>query len=301
MVDLSIIIVSYNTKDLAKKCLDTLIDTLSLTPKVTAEIIVVDNASSDNSVYMLKKYAGLHKNVKTIFNSQNSGFAKANNEGFAAAQGMYILCLNSDVLANNTNFEDLLYYMNKNKNVGALSVRVELPNGKIDTASHRGLPTIWRAFTYFSQLEKTFGKIPFFSKIFGGYHLLHLDINTIHEVEAISGAFFLTRKSIIDRTGGFDTRFFMYGEDLDLSYQIKKMGYKIIYYPLFTVLHLKYQSGLKKQLTAKSTAKKTRSKTKTYFFDSMRIFYDKHFAPKNNELINNLIYFFITLKRKLTK
>lgn len=301
MIDLSIIIVSYNTRDTTHQCLDQLVDALSLSENIAAEIIVVDNASTDGSVAMLKTVESqkVHKvksrlQSKVIQNNENLGFSKANNEGLAVAEGQYILFLNSDAFIRNVNFDDLIYYLNKNPDVGALTVKIKLPDGQIDMASHRGFPTIWRALTYFSKLENSLGKLPAFASLFGGYHLLQYDLNTIHEVDAISGAFFLTRKDLLTKVGGFDTSFFMYGDDLDLCYQIKNLGYKIIYYPLFTVLHLKYQSGLKNQ------NKTTRSKTKQYFFDAMRLFYDKHFAQKNNRLINQLVYFFINLKKKLS-
>lgn len=294
MIDLSIIIVSYNTKETTKQCLDKLQEALSAAG-IKAEIIIADNSSTDGSVEMLKEVesqsASWRIKFKIILNKENLGFSKANNKALKIAEGKYILFLNSDVLIQNLNFEDLLYYLNKNSDVGALTVKVVLPSGKLDLASHRGFPTIWRSFAYFTKLGKLFSKIPLLSKYFCGYHLLNFDLNSIHEVEAISGAFYLTRKKILDNTGGFDEQFFMYGEDLDLSYQIKKMGYRIIYYPLFNVVHLKYQSGLKKG------NKKTKTKTKIYFYDAMKLFYKKHFAAKNPEIANRLIYFFISLKK----
>lgn len=298
MIDLSILIVSYNTKETTKQCLERLINELKQNERVRSEIIVIDNRSKDGSVEAMKSYKlkikNHHVKFKIIESKENIGFGRANNEGLAIAEGKYILFLNSDVFIQNINFEDLLYYMDKNPEVGALTVQVKLPSGKIDMASHRGFPTIWRSLTYFTKGEQLFAKLPYLSLLFGGYHLLHLDLNTIHEVEAISGAFFLTRKSILDQTGGFDTRFFMYGEDIDLCHQILMIGYKIMYYPLFTVLHLKYQSGMKRK------EKKIKSKTVEYFYHSMRLFYDKHMAQKNGVLLNHLVYFLIHLKKNLS-
>lgn len=298
MVDLSIIIVSYNTCELIKQCIDALLSSLKSTPALPVEIIIVDNGSTDESVEMLKKYTlpiSLHtKNVtfRTIFNSENLGFSKANNMALEQASGTYILFLNSDVLIQDVNFEDLIYYLNKNPEVGVLTVKVTLPDGHVDWASHRGTPTLWRSFAYFTKLEKLFAHIPKVTKIFGGYHLKYLDINTIHEIDSPSGAFYLTRKNILDKTNGFDTRFFMYGEDLDLSHRIKEMGFKIIYYPLFTVLHLKYKSGIKRGI------KKTETNTRNYFYEAMKIFYDKHFGAQNSHMKNRLVHFFIDLKKK---
>lgn len=300
MKDLSVVIVSYNTKNITQKCINTLTLSLRYSPNLAVEIIVVDNGSSDGSVGMLKKLktdlrSGAGEKFKTIFNNENLGFAKANNEALAVVEGKYILFLNSDVLIHDVNFEDLIYYMNKNPEVGALTVRVRLPDGQIDMASHRGFPTVWSSFTYFTKLETLFKKVPKLSKIFGGYHLTHLDLNTIHEIDSPSGAFYFTRKSVLDKVHGFDTKFFMYGEDLDLSYRIKKLGYKIMYYPLFTVTHLKYRSGLKKGV------KKTEDKAKNYFYEAMKVFYDKHFSHKNGKLMNKIIHFFIKIKQKSIK
>lgn len=297
MKDISIIIVSYNTRDLTKKCLFKLSKSLQIDSDVKAEIVVIDNGSIDGSAEMLAKIKDDLEKIKNmsynfIANQNNLGFARANNVALAASSGKYILFLNSDVLIQILNFSDLIYYMDKNPEVGALTVKVILPDGNIDMASHRGFPSVWRTFTYFAKLEKLFGKIPKLSKVFGGYHLSHLDLNSIHEIDSPSGAFYFTRKEILEKTGGFDTRFFMYGEDLDLSHRIKKLGYKIVYYPLFIVLHLKYKSGLKRG------KKKTEETTKEYFYDAMQIFYEKHFSGKNGKLLNKLISFFINLKKK---
>jgi len=295
MKDLSIIIVSFNTKSLTQQCLDSLIKSLRQTPNVTVEIIVIDNGSNDGSVELLKKYAKKYPSLlSVIYNSQNAGFARANNEALAIAQAKYILFLNSDVTVNEVNFEDLVYYLNQNDNVGVLTVKVILPSGKLDWACHRGMPTIWRSLTYFSKLELLFSKIPKLRKYFGGYHLKHLDLNTIHEIDSPSGAFYLTRKSILDKTGGFDTRFFMYGEDLDLSYRIKKLGYKVIYYPLFSVIHYKYQSGLKRGI------KSTEFKTKDHFYEAMKVFYDKHASADRPRILSKIVFLLINIKKKIS-
>jgi len=316
MKDLSVIIVSYNTQEITQECVTKLIESIHQTPSLKAEIILIDNDSKDGSVEMIRKIErrglgdgeigrggeGERKregdytvDVKTIFNNENVGFAKANNEGIAIANSKYILFLNSDAYVQDVNFEDLVYYMDKNPQVGVLTVKIILPDGTMDKASHRGFPTIWNSFTYFSKLEKVFTKFPKLSKYFGNYHLTHLDLNTIHEIDSPSGAFYLTRANILKETNGFDTAFFMYGEDLDLSYRIKEFGYKIIYYPLFRVIHLKKQSGLNKNRVG------VQRRTSKHFYEAMQIFYDKHFA-KNNSFIENIAtHFFINLKSKIQK
>jgi len=289
MTDLSIIIISYNTRKLTEDCLNALQTSLKKSQSVSSEIIVVDNASSDDSVAMLRKRSDIH----LIINKKNLGFGAANNLGIEKARGRFILFLNSDVIADAVNFKDLIAYMEADDKIGVLSVRVHLADGSIDPASHRGFPTIWRSFSYYSKLEFLTQKIPLLSRLFGGYHLAHLNRNTIHEIDSPTAAFYLTRKDILDSVGGFDSAFFMYGEDLDLSYRIKHEGFKIIYYPKFTVIHLKHQSGLKHHVDSVQTS------TKKHFYNAMKIFYDKHYAPKNLSLINQLVHLAINIKSKL--
>ncbi len=298
MPKLSIIILSYNTRDITFASLETLINSLQKTA-FSSEIIIVDNASQDGSVEMLtkfeKQYETNHISITAILNKENVGFPKGNNQGIQIAKGEYILFLNSDVMVQDIEWDTILEYMDAHPKNGALTVRVELPTGEIDKASHRGFPTVWNAFCYYSGLEKFTQYVPGLNMLFGGYHLTHQNLHKIHKIDALSGAFFLTRKSIMEALNGFDETFFMYGEDLDLAYRIKQVGYSIIYYPLSTVLHLKYQSGLK------NDKKKTQSKTKGHFFNAMKIFYKKHYESANPFFVNALVYFFINLKEKTAK
>ncbi|GAB4219065.1 MAG: hypothetical protein Fur009_3310 [Candidatus Microgenomates bacterium] len=292
MKSLSIIIVSFNTKKITKTCLISLKNNFKKYP-IDYEVIVVDNGSSDGSVDMLKKIEKKWKDLKLVISEKNLGFGKGNNLGLKYATGKYILYLNSDAIVKDIDFNDLINLMNIYKDIGALTVKVVLPTGDIDPASHRGFPTLWRSFTYFSGLEKLFYKIPFLNKIFGGYHLTHLNLEEIHEIEAGTGAFLLVKKEILDKIGGFDEDYFAYGEDIEMAWQIKKLGYKILYYPLWEVLHLKSMSGLKKG------NKVIRKKTSFYFYDSMKIFYKKHYAKKYPSFINKLVYLSIDFKRFL--
>ncbi len=297
MKDLSIIIVSYNTLDITRQCFEHLEKALQKSPSVSTEIILVDNHSVDGSVEMLQQCRSDSKNVdvKTLFLENNLGFSKGNNKGLELVTGKYVLFLNSDVYVQDVNFADLIHYLEEHEKVGVLTVRVQLPNGTIDPASHRGFPSLWNAFTYFTKLEKAFSPVPLLNRIFGGYHLTHLNLKTIHEIDSPTGAFYLTRASIMNKIKGFDEDYFMYGEDIDLSFRIKELGYKIIYYPLFTVLHLKHRSGLK---TTESTVQK---KTGEHFYDSMGIFYNKNLAKKNSKVENYLTHLFIKLKSKLPR
>lgn len=291
MVYLSIIVVSYNTAELTLACLNSVVTSIKNHP-IQAEVIVVDNDSTDQSVSRLKSYRLHGVGFKFIENKLNVGFGKANNIGLKKAEGKYILFLNSDTLLDNVNFLKLISVMDEDEKIGVLTVRVNLENGKIDPASHRGFPTIWRSFTYFSKLEQLTKHIPVLNRIFGGYHLAHLNLETTHEIESPSGAFFLTRKSILDKLGGFDEKFFMYGEDLDLSMRIKKLGFKILFYPSQHIIHLKGKSGMKNNDT------KVKVQTSTHFYDAMKIFYDKHYATTNPKIINTLVHWAISLRTK---
>lgn len=298
-VNLSVIIPSYNTNELTERCLSTLIKSLPKSKNFISEVIIVDNGSTDGSLenikYQIANRKNKYKNLKITFNiiqnKKNLGYPKANNQGIKIAGGKYILFLNSDTILDNINFEKLLNYFESHPEVGVVTIKVILSNGSIDPASHRGFPNIWNSFCYFAGLEDVFKHVPFFNKIFGGYHLTHLNIEKIHEIDSPAGAFYLTRSNILKKIGGFDESFFMYGEDLDLSFRVKEFGYKIVYYPHYRVTHLKHASGLEK------FDLNTRKETKYHFFDAMKIFYRKHYEKIYPPIINGLIYLVLDIIR----
>ena len=293
---LSVVVLSYNTKKITKDCLNILYKSL-IKFNNSSEIIIIDNGSVDSSIQMIKDFSKnkLSKkiSIKTLFNKKNKGFSAANNQGIKILKGKYVLFLNSDTIITNIDWEKLLHFFDRDRKIGVLTVKVFLPTGGIDPASHRGFPTLWNSFCYFIGLEKIFGKFPLIGKFFNGYHLLSLNTNEIHEVDSISGTFYLTKQSLLNRVGGFDSKhFFLYGEDLDLSYRIKELGYKVVYYPYYSVTHIKSVSGLKKDNL------KIRRKTRKYFYEAMRAFYDKHYSEKYPRFINLLVHFFIELRSK---
>lgn len=295
MSTLSIIILSYNTAETTKNCLSSLTASLESYTAISAEIIVVDNASSDGSLAMLQDFKhhlkSSHITMKIIENNENVGYPKGNNHGLGQASAKYILFLNSDVVVHDVDWQSLLDYFEQKNRIGALTVRVNLSSGAIDPASHRGFPTLWRSFCYYAGLEALTRHIPLLRTLCGGYHMVDRDLSQIHEIDSPSGAFYLTRKTILDQLHGFDETFFMYGEDLDLSFRIKEAGYDIVYNPAYHVEHLKYQSGFKNE--------EAKTDTKRYFYDAMRIFYKKHYAQKYPQIVNHLIYFFIDMKSRL--
>ncbi len=278
--DLSIIIVSYNTQKLLKQCLESLSGN-------KPEVIVVDNGSTDGTVENLKSQIS---NVRLIENKQNLGFAKGNNIGIKKTQGKYILLLNSDTVVEGNTINEMLGFMEDNPKVGAATCRVELPNGKLDPACHRGFPTPWASLTYFLGLERLFPK----SKIFGQYHLGFLPMDKPHEIDSPSGAFYLVRREVIDKVGMLDEDYFMYGEDLDWSYRIKQAGWKIMYYPDVKIIHYKKQSGRAGEDI------KTRKETDRYFYETMKTFYRKHYACKYPAIIDNLIMLAIEARKGLS-
>ena len=278
---LSIIILSYNTRDLLKQTLE------SIPNHSDWEILVVDNASSDDSVAMVKRD---FPRAILLENSKNVGFAAGNNQAMRLAQGTYVLLLNSDTIVQPNALEKLLQLVEHDETIGVATPKVVLPDGAIDLACHRGMPTPWRAFTYFSKLEQLFPA----SKLFGGYHLTHEDFSRTHEVEAISGVAMMVRKSVVDEVGPLDERFFFYAEDLDWCLRIREAGWKIVYFPESVVIHLKSQSG------KRNTIDKEKEKiAKAYFYDTMLQFYDKHYMEKYPKLIRKLVQLGIGIKKLL--
>lgn len=288
-IDISIIIVSYNTKDLLVSCLLSLIS--AQTNNDRWEVIVVDNASSDGSVEALNNLRPTIYDLRTIRNETNVGFAKANNQGIKEAKGKYILLLNSDTEVGEGSIQLVHQYMEKHTNVGVATCKLILPDGRIDPASHRGFPTPWAAFTYFAGLEKVFPKSPLFAQ----YHQWYKDMSKPHEIDSPSGAFFMVRRKVIDQIGLLDESYFMYAEDIDWSYRIKQAGWKIVFLPDARVLHKKKQSG------RVSGDRNLRRQTDVHFYQTMRQFYDKHFRSQYSFFVTLAVYAAIGLRLWLIK
>jgi len=268
-MDLSVIIVNYNTCELTTQALASVFNTTS---GLVFEVFVVDNDSQDESVETIRKY---YPQVRIIENKANLGFAAANNQAIELASGQYILLLNSDTIVQDDCLSKCIDYLSQHPKVGALGCRVLLSDGQLDHACKRGFPTPQASLFYFLKLHKVFPH----SHYFGQYTLDYIPVDAISEVDGLTGAFMMVRKETIEEIGLLDETFFMYGEDLDWCYRIKAAGWKIVYYPEYTIIHLKGGSGGRKS-----------SKSIYEFHQSMIIFYNKHYAQQYPAWVRYMIY-----------
>ena len=272
-IDLSIITLSYNTKELLKRCLQSV--EKAEKDNYQIETIVVDNASSDKSPEMVAKE---FPQVKLIKSKKNLGYAGGNNLGLERTQGEFILFLNSDTEIDKEALIKMMKFMKGNSRTGASTPKTMLFSGGMDPDCHRGFPIPWASITYFLGLEKLFPK----SKLFGQYHQFYLDLNKTHEIDAGFGTFMIVRKKALDEVGHWDEQYFFYGEDLDLFYRIKEAGWKIMFYPEVLATHHKgASSGLRKE--SKEVARpsrETRIRVAKASIKAMEIFYKKFYQNK---------------------
>lgn len=289
-MELSIIIVSYNTRALLKDCLLSL--KKNIVKRIEYEVIVVDNASSDGSSTMVEKE---FVNVLLIKNEQNLGYAKGNNNGVKKAKGRYILFLNADTIVYPKTIETMIDFMDTYQDVGAATCKVMLSNGELDDASHRGFPTPWNSFCHFSGLAKLLPK----SRLFAGYNMGYANFSVPHEIDSCSGAFMFVRREAGEQVRWWDEDFFWYGDDLDFCYRLKEKGWKILFFPLVKVLHYKGVSGgikaISKHLT--SATKETKIRATNARFAAMRLFYSKHYEHKYPKLVGRLVTLGVNIKR----
>jgi GT2 family glycosyltransferase len=289
MLDLSIIVVSYNTKQLLDDCLQSLCR--ADLPPDGVEVIVVDNASSDGSQAMVREK---HPQVQLICSQENQGFAAANNRGLAVAQGSHVLFLNSDTRVSPEALVQPLNYLKAHPEVGAITVKLVYPNGQRDPDNHRGFPTPWNALCRFTGLSHLFPNNPRLN----GYFQAYQDFSQIHQIDVTAGSFIMMPAHVCHQLEGWDESYFFYGEDIDFSYRINQAGYQIIYYPLVSVLHYKgASSGLRKE-SAKlaQPPKETRIKVAQESVKSMKIFYQKFYRDKYPRLVTQLVLAGIQLR-----
>lgn len=293
MMTLSIIVVNFNTYSYLARCLDSIYSAGLKSNSV--EIIVVDNASGDDSASKIRKN---YPHVRLIVNKKNIGFARANNQAIKKAKGKFILFLNPDTVVSRGAIHTVLSFMQDHKEVGVATCKVELPSGEIDDACHRGFPTPWNALCQFTGVASLFPQ----STVFNGYHLGYKNINKIHEIDSCAGAFMMVRKIAGDDTGWFDKNYFWYGEDLDFCYRIKKAGWKIFYIPKVKIIHHKgVASGIKRHSQKISSAdRKTQIFATKARFEVMEIFYKKHYQQKYPNWLTMLVLLGIKIKKYFT-
>ena len=276
---LSIIIVNYNVKHFLEQCLQSVHKAIQ---NMDAEVFVVDNNSVDRSVEMVaEKFPW----VKQIANKENTGFSVANNQAIRISKGEYILLLNPDTIVEEDTFEKCVTFMDATPKAGGLGVKMVDGKGKFLPESKRSLPTPAVAFYKIFGLSSLFPR----SKRFGAYHLGHLSEDETNEVDILAGAYMLMRKEALDKVGLLDETFFMYGEDIDLSYRLVKGGYKNYYFPETRIIHYKGESTKKGSLNYVFL-----------FYKAMIIFAKKHFSNKNARLFSMLINLAIYLRAFLS-
>lgn len=236
-VDLSIIIVNYNVKEFLAQALNSI---AKATTGLQTEIFVVDNASTDGSVRLIReRFPG----VKLIANERNLGFSAANNQALRLAQGRFICLINPDTVVQENTFAILLDFLLQHPEAGMVGCKILNPDGSLQLGCKRSYPTPWVAFSKIMGLSSLFPK----SRIFGKYNLTFLDDDQCHEVEAISGSFMLLRREILAQVGYLDEDFFMYGEDLDWCFRVQEGGWKIFYVPFTRIIHYKGESSKQRQ------------------------------------------------------
>lgn len=267
-MDLSVIVVSYNTKDLLKKCLASVFASQT---SYQFEVLVSDNGSRDGSPEMVKTD---FSQARLLENGANLGFSKGNNVALRLATGRYHLLLNSDTEIAPDALDLSVQYMDKHSDVGILGGKVVLFDGRLDQACRRRFPNPWNSFLRLFGLKR-----------FSDYNI-DAPVDEEMEVDAVMGAYMLIRKSVTDKIGLLDEEFFMYGEDLDWCWRAKAAGFRTVYYPPVKVTHYKYGSSRKIPLVTIKAA-----------HEAMRIFYRKHYAPQYNFVLNWLVYTGISLRR----
>ncbi len=278
-MELSVIIVNYNVKHFLEQCLCSVQKAMT---GITGEVIVVDNHSPDNSVdYLAPRFPG----IRFIANKENLGFAKACNQGLKEAGGSAILFLNPDTIVPEDCFRKCLDFLHSHPDAGALGIKMLDGSGHFLRESKRAFPSPMTSLFKLFGLSKLFPH----SKTFSRYHLGHLDENQVNEIDVLAGAFMMIRKEVLEKVGSFDETFFMYGEDVDLSYRIQKAGYKNYYFPGSGIIHFKGES------TRKGSMNYVRM-----FYNAMSIFVRKHYGGSSAGIFNFLIHVAIWFRAGLT-
>ncbi|NOT38459.1 MAG: glycosyltransferase, partial [Saprospiraceae bacterium] len=268
-MDLSVVIVNYNVSHFLEQCIVSVQKALK---GIAAEIIVVDNNSVDDSCAMVSSQ---FPDVILVQNDNNLGFSKANNIGIRLAKGEYVLLLNPDTIVHESCLSTCLKYMQEHKEVGGIGVKMLDGSGRLLPESKRGFPTAWVSFCKMTGLYKLFPNSGFFN----GYYMGHLSYDNNVEVEVLTGAFFLAPRKLLNEIHGLDEAFFMYGEDIDLSYRIRQKGYKLMYLSDAQIIHFKGES-----------TKKASFNYWYSFYNAMLIFSQKHHGSSSLFLLKIAVF-----------
>lgn len=273
-MDLSIIIVNYNVKEFLQNLLHSIARAVQ---NISTEIIVVDNASDDGSAEFIKEK---FPEIKLIVNEKNLGFSKANNIGIKDSSGNYILLINPDTIVSEDTFQKMIKFFKENPESGMAGCKILNPDGTLQLACRRSFPGPWTSFSKVTGMSTLFPN----SKIFARYNLTYLDEDQTYEVDAISGSFMMMKREALEKVGGLDEQFFMYGEDLDICYRIQKAGYKVFYVHSAQIIHYKGES------TKRSSIDETK-----IFYDAMKLFVKKHLS--SSFLVEIILTSAITLRK----
>lgn len=287
---LSIIILNYNTVNLTRNCLASI---AKVKDEVALQAIISDNGSTDGSIEMVKKEFPW---VELVENGANLGFAAGNNRARPFAKGEYILFLNTDTIVNKGTLKETVAYMDAHPGVGALSCRLVLADGvKLDRDARRGFPTPWVSFTHFSFLDRLFPH----SRLFAGYWYGGVPEGEVQQVDVIQGAYFLSPKKLLDKVDWFDETYYLDGEDIDLCWKINRKGFKIIYYPNVSIMHLKGATKGKNRKAKVKVSLKNKVKFRMSSVNSMEIFYRKRLWGQYPLFLNLLVLLGIKLLKLL--
>ncbi len=276
---LSVIIVNYNVKEFLANCLQS----VKVASKgLDTECIVVDNASTDGSETFLKsRFPG----VRYIFNEENLGFGKANNQAIREAKGKYMLLLNPDTILSEDTLRILIRHMENNPKCGACGCKIVNPDGSYAPESRRTVPTISTALFKAMGLNTLFPE----SRLFGRYYESWKDENEPGEIEVLSGSFMFFRGSAIKEAGGFDERFFMYAEDIDLCYRVRKNDWRIDYVPETSIIHYKGESS-----------KQNNMQYVRHFNRSLYLFFEKHYSSRYSSFFRLLVFMAIFFRSMIS-
>jgi len=276
MKDLSVIIINYNVKEFVQNLLYSI---EKAKQNLSLEIFVVDNASDDGSVEIIREKFPY---VNLIANRTNIGFGAANNLAMSKASGRHFLLINPDTIVKEDTLVKMTEFLNTNESAGIAGCKVLNPDGSLQLPCRRSFPGPWTSFTKVTGLSSLFPK----SRLFARYNLTYLDENKTYEVDAVSGSFMVMKKETYDKIGGFDEQFFMYGEDIDLCYRCQKAGYKVFYVHETEIIHYKGES------TKRSGIDET-----SLFYQAMNLFVKKHLS--SSFIVETILQFAIFIRKIL--